>query len=107
LLLNDLDVQVVKGGEEVILTGALVVDGTLVVEAGTQLHTEGPVVLGPTMELEVVLLHPDMVCEGGTLDIIVCTLLCPLCHLACAIISVHFSLALNGKSQVLHVFALS
>jgi hypothetical protein len=63
---------VVKGGGEVILAGGLVVEGTLVVEAGTQLHADGPVVLEPTMQLEVVLLDPETL-ENGRVDIIVCT----------------------------------
>jgi hypothetical protein len=55
-----------------ILAGGLVVEGTLVVEAGTRIHTEGPVVLEPTMQLEIVLLNPDAL-ENGVVEIIVCT----------------------------------
>lgn len=67
--------QVVKGGGEVVLEGGLVVEGTLVVEAGTQLHAGGPVMLAPTMQLEVVLLDPDTL-DDDRIDIIICTYLC-------------------------------
>lgn len=70
-----------EGGGEVILAGGLVVEGTLVVEAGTQLHAEGPVVLEPTMQLEIVLLNPDAL-EDGRIDIITCT---PFCFLLSAL----------------------
>lgn len=54
------------------ISGGLVVEGTLVVEVGTRLHTQGEVVLSPTMELEVVLLNPI---ENGSVEeeIIRCT----------------------------------
>lgn len=53
------------------LAGGLVVEGTLVVEAGTELHADGAVVLASTMELEIVLLNPDTL-EDGTVQVIAC-----------------------------------
>lgn len=63
------------------LAGGLVVEGTLVVETGTRLHAEDPVVLSPTMQLEIVLLNP-YVLENGTVEIIVCM---SLSHLLCCV----------------------
>lgn len=60
-----------EGGGEVILMGGVVIEGTLVVEAGTTLHAEGPVLLTSTMQLDIVLLAP--VEDDTTIEIIVCT----------------------------------
>jgi hypothetical protein len=60
--------------------------GTLVVEAGTQLHAEGTVVLEPTMQLEVVLLDPDAL-EDGKVQVIVCTSLISFsCAVQCSVL---------------------
>jgi hypothetical protein len=83
---------VVKGGGDVNLGGGLVVEGTLVVEAGTRIHTEGPVVLEPTMQLELVLLNPETL-EDGSVEIIACTTLPSRC-LVCKYVlcSVYFAI---------------
>jgi hypothetical protein len=80
-------VQVVKGGGEVELAGGVVVEGTLVVEVGTRIHTQGAVVLTSTMELGIILLSPDTL-ENGTveIEIILCTSL--HCQWMCVCLSV-------------------
>lgn len=77
-----------------ILAGGLVVEGTLVVEAGTQIHADGPVVLTSTMQLEVVLATPDTL-EEGTVQVIACTSPTLLC----------VSVLRSGLSVVISTFA--
>lgn len=74
-----MDLQVVEGGGEVVIMGGgLVLEGTLVVEAGTRIQVEGPVVLEPTMQLEIVLLDPEIL-ENSKVEIIFCTPFTCLC----------------------------
>jgi hypothetical protein len=98
--------QVVKGGGDVTLEGGLVVEGTLVVEAGTRLHTDGSVVLTPTAVLEIVIRDREAL-ETGIFDIIVCTPL-DLCFLlsisACGVCVPLFVMGVVLDFWLVHTF---